>query len=83
MAKAVVNFDNCFYIHKYLKNIKNMIYKNCSRDKGIKVVAELEKGVGLIERKKRGQGKPTLIYMKKFICDNVKKVLTQQQTNPS
>ncbi len=29
MAKAVVNFDNCFYIHKYLKimiNVENYLH---------------------------------------------------------
>lgn len=47
---------------------------NCSKGTGVKLLAELDtgKGIGLIERKKRGQGKPTIIYVKNFItCENV------------
>lgn len=41
---------------------------NCGRDKAMKLLAELDagKGVGLIERIKQGQGKPTKIYVKRF-----------------
>ena len=41
---------------------------NCGRDKAMRLLAELDtgKGVGLIERKKQGQGKPTRIYVKRF-----------------
>ena len=41
---------------------------NCGRDKAMRLLAELDtgKGVGLIERKKQGQGKPTRIYVKCF-----------------
>lgn len=42
---------------------------NCSKDKAIRVMAELDakKGIGLIEKKRRGLGKPDLIYVKNFI----------------
>lgn len=41
---------------------------NCGKDKAIKLLAELDtkKGVGLIERRKQGQGKPTKLYVKRF-----------------
>lgn len=41
---------------------------NCGRDKAMKLLAELDtgKGIGLIERVKQGQGKPTKIYVKRF-----------------
>ena len=41
---------------------------NCGRDKAMKMLAELDtnKGVGLIERVKQGQGKPTKIFVKRF-----------------
>ena len=41
---------------------------NCGRDKAMKLLAELDtgKGVGLIERIRQGQGKPTRIYVKRF-----------------
>lgn len=41
---------------------------SCGHDKAIKLVGELDgdKGIGLIERKKQGQGRPTKIYVKRF-----------------
>lgn len=41
---------------------------NCGRDKAMRLLTELDtgKGVGLIGRKKQGQGKPTQIYVKRF-----------------
>ena len=43
----------------------------CGTEKATKLIAELdsEKGIGLIERKKQGQGKPAIIYLKKFYID--------------
>ena len=38
----------------------------CAEQKAAKLLNELEKGVGLIERKRQGLGKPNLIYVKKF-----------------
>ena len=40
----------------------------CGTEKATKLLAELdaEKGIGLIERKKQGQGKPAIVYLKKF-----------------
>ena len=43
--------ENRVYIIYKLEHIIEDL--NCSRDKGMKVVTELEKNVGLIERKKR------------------------------
>lgn len=40
---------------------------NCGDQKATKLQVELEKKCGLIERKRQGQGKPTLIYVKNFI----------------
>lgn len=41
---------------------------NCGHDRVLRMLSELdtEKGIGLIERKKQGQGKPTIIYVKQF-----------------
>ncbi|MCC8138275.1 MAG: replication initiator protein A [Clostridiales bacterium] len=46
-------------------------YLNCGRDKCIKTMAELDtkKGIGLIERIRRGLGRPDLIYVKNFVRD--------------
>ena len=38
----------------------------CGKDKAVKILKELEKEAGLIERKKQGQGRPTKIYVKNF-----------------
>lgn len=65
-----------------------MAYLGCGKDKAIKLFAELdtEKGIGLIERIDRGQGKADLIYVKSFeIPDNaednarIKKLKKKQQ----
>jgi hypothetical protein len=54
-------------------------YMNCKHDKGVKMFAELdtEKGVGLIERVKQGQGKPAIIYVLKFY--ETSEVLTSEK----
>ena len=46
---------------------------HCGHDKALKLLAELDaaKGVGLIERVKQGQGKPTIIYVKQFTAPEV------------
>lgn len=46
---------------------------NCGRDKAMKLLSELDtgKGVGLIERVKQGQGKPTKLYVKRFTTRTV------------
>ena len=55
------------FIYFTLEDVQE--YMNCQRDKGMKLLAELDaaKGVGLIERIRQGLGKPTIIYVKKFI----------------
>ncbi len=72
--------ENRVYIIYTLEHIIQDL--NCSRDKGMKVVAELEQGVGLIERKKRGQGKPTLIYMKKLVEFDVAEDVLMKEEQP-
>jgi len=43
-------------------------FMNCQHGKAVKLLSELDtdKGVSLIERVKQGQGKPTIIYVRKF-----------------
>lgn len=38
----------------------------CGRNKAVRLFSDLEL-IGLIERKKQGQGKPTKIYVKNFL----------------
>lgn len=58
-------FDR-IYIYFTVNEIRATL--NCGNDKAIKLLAELDtvKGVGLIERVKQGQGKPTKIFVKNF-----------------
>lgn len=41
---------------------------NCGHNKAIRLVAELDQegGIGLIERRRQGQGRPSVIYVKRF-----------------
>ena len=54
------------YIYYTLEDIQEDL--NCGHNKAIKLLAELdtEKGIGLIERVKQGQGRPCRIYVKQF-----------------
>jgi hypothetical protein len=67
--------DDKVYIIFTLDSV--MQYMNCGRDKGMKVLAELDtkKGIGLIERIKQGFGKPDIIYIKNFV---IKKKITNE-----
>ena len=42
---------------------------NCGKNKAIRVIAELDSddGIGLVERVRRGLGKPDIIYVKNFV----------------
>lgn len=55
------------YIYYTIEEIQDNL--NCGHGKACKLLAELDtvKGIGLIERKKQGQGKPTKIYVKQFV----------------
>lgn len=59
--------QNRVYILFSIKSISEAL--NCSQPTACKAMAELdsEHGIGLIERRKRGQGKPDIIYVKNFI----------------
>ena len=39
---------------------------NCANQKATRLMVELEKQAGLIERKRQGRGRPNLIYVKNF-----------------
>lgn len=58
---------NRVYIIYTISNIMEDL--GCGKDKAIKVLAELDsvKGIGLIEKVRRGLGKPDIIYVKNFI----------------
>ena len=62
-----------------------MEYMNCGKDKGVKILAELDtdKGIGLIERVKRGLEKPTIIYVKSFVYRKEKVLDSAENDNRS
>ena len=58
------------YIYYTLAEIMEAL--NCGHDRALRMLTELDgqKGIGLIERRKQGQGKPTKIYVKRFTSKN-------------
>lgn len=59
--------ENKVYIIYTLKNIMENF--GCADNKATKLLKELDKetGIGLIERKRQGLGKPDIIYVKSFV----------------
>ena len=58
--------DKRVYIYFTQEDAMNLM--SCGKDKATKLFRELDKdGIGLIERKKQGQGRPTRIYVKNFV----------------
>ena len=70
MMNGWIDEENRVYIYFTLEDICELL--NCKTDKAVKLLAELDtnKGIGLIERVKQGQGKPTKIYVKKFVASD-------------
>lgn len=62
------------YIYFSIEEIGELL--GCGKNKAVKSLQELdvEGGVGLIEKCKKGQGKATRIYVKNFILDKEKAV---------
>lgn len=84
MSLSIKNgwFDNHnrAYIIYTIDNIMEDL--GCGKDKAVKVVAELDlkKGIGLIEKVRRGLGKPDLIYVKNFINSKKEAINTDEST---
>lgn len=62
------------YIYYSLDDIMEAL--GCSNKKAITIMKELDSdaGIGLIEKKRQGQGKPTMIYVKQFMLSEAQKV---------
>jgi hypothetical protein len=67
MKNEWIDKENKVYLFFTLEDIHESL--NCSHTTGVKILAELDTvtGIGLIERVKQGQGRPTRIYVKNFI----------------
>lgn len=59
--------ENRAYIYFSIEDIMELL--NCGRNKAVKSLQELddEKGIGLIEKRRQGFGKVTIIYVKSFV----------------
>lgn len=57
----------------------------CARQKAVRLLKELDEtsGIGLIKKKRRGQGKANIIYVKNFIINNTSEVITEYENNHS
>lgn len=72
MKNGWLDENNRVYIYYTVENIMDDL--GCAREKCAKVVAELDykKGIGLIEKKRQGLGKPDKIYVKNFVIQSNK-----------
>lgn len=66
-------FDEEKRVYIYYSMEEVMEDLNCSKNKALKSFSELDTstGIGLIERVKQGQGKPSMIYVKNFLLDGM------------
>ena len=69
------------YIIFTIEEIKSSL--GCAEKKAVKLLDELEKKCGLIERKRQGLGKPNLIYVKNFISGSVERQFLNCQNDNS
>ena len=68
------------YIIFTTEEIMEALY--CADNKATKLMKELE-GVGLIERKRRGLGRPSLIYVKNFISESSEPRIQNRENHDS
>lgn len=64
-------FDDKGHVYIYFTLEDSLKFLNCGHGKAVRLFAELDGkgGVGLIERKKQGQGRPTKIFVKNFATE--------------
>ena len=70
MSLSIKNgwIDNEDRVYIYFPVEEVMELMNCKSEKATRMLTELDskKGIGLIERVRQGQGKPSIIYIKNF-----------------
>ena len=61
--------ENRAFIYYSIDEIMEML--NCKKNKAITILKELdaETGIGLVEKKRQGQGKPSVLYVKSFMVE--------------
>lgn len=69
MKNGWVDEENRVFINFSIEDVCE--YLNVGKNKAVAVMAELDtdKGIGLIEKVKKGQGKSTVIYVKSFVSE--------------
>ena len=67
LKNSWIDDENRVYIIYTVTSIAEDI--GCSKDKAGRILSELDslRGIGLVERKRRGLGRPDIIYVKKFV----------------
>ena len=67
MKNGWLDKDNKVYIYYTVESIMNDL--SCAKTTAVKVLAELDskRGIGLVEKKRQGLGKPDIIYVKNFV----------------
>ena len=73
--------ENRAYIIYTIDNIMDDL--GCGKEKAVKILAELDsvKGIGLVEKVRRGQGKPDIIYVKNFATLEKKEALNTDEVS--
>lgn len=90
---GIINFWNFILDNNSLDSLRSAIFYtldeiqedlNCGHEKAVKLLSELDtdKGCGLIERVKQGQGRPTKIYVKRFTTRRVPAETPAPQETP-
>lgn len=69
--------ENRVFIYFSIEDVMELL--NVGKNKAVNVMAELdgEKGIGLIEKRKQGQGKAAIIYVKSFIREEAQEFENQ------
>ena len=80
-ANGWLDDEGRVYIIFTIDEIKSAL--GCAEKKSVKLLDELEKKCGLIERKRQGLGKPNLIYVKNFITGSVERQFLNCQKDNS
>ena len=80
-ANGWLDEEGRVYIIFTIDEIKGAL--GCAEKKSVKLLDELEKKCGLIERKRQGLGKPNLIYVKNFITGSVERQFLNCQKDNS
>lgn len=68
VKSGCLDSNNRVYIYFPVEEVMELL--NCKSEKATRLLAELDskKGIGLIERVRQGQGKPSVIYVKNFFA---------------